>query len=530
MRSRTVREGSVGLLFLLGLGLFVGLFLWLRGVTVGKRSYKALVEFANAGGMQQGAVVRYRGVKVGKISAIRPGANGVEVEMEISPADLIIPRDVVVEANQSGLISEVSIDITPQRQLAAGVDFAKPVDRNCDRALIICDGSRLQGQIGISVDQLFRSSTRLASIYGDPRLYESFNSAAKNASVAAAGVSQLTRDLSGLTKATKQQLGNFSETADSVQRAADKLSVSTNKTVNQFGATADQIRLTAAQANRLVTNIDSLLTTNRGALVTTLNNLSQTSDQLRVAVNSLTPTINRVTKGKLVQNLETLSANAAQLSTNLRNASNTLNNPNNVLVLQQTLDSARVTFQNAQKITSDLDELTGDPKLRDNLRQLINGLSGLVSSTQQLQQQVQVAQTLDSVTAAVNKPEAETPSVGANNEVISINPAGTPVLQSETSSGLRLQSLEPPAALASDSTDLSILRSSEPRKPHLGLGAYKVLSKGKYFSDFTLPSLAPEKSSQLPDDSVKNVNKQALPLPEPTPPAAPLNEEQQNEE
>jgi len=57
-------------------------------------------------------VVRYRGVDVGTISAIRPGANGVEVDMEITPADVIIPRDVLVEANQSGLISEVSIDIT----------------------------------------------------------------------------------------------------------------------------------------------------------------------------------------------------------------------------------------------------------------------------------------------------------------------------------------------------------------------------------------------------------------------------------
>jgi len=50
-------------------------------------------------------------------------------------------------------------------------------------------------------------------------------------------------------------------------------------------------------------------------------------------------------------------------SANLRDISNALNSPTNLLVLQQTLDSARVTFQNAQKITSDLDELTGDPAL-----------------------------------------------------------------------------------------------------------------------------------------------------------------------
>uniref|UniRef100_A0ACD5H2C3 Uncharacterized protein n=1 Tax=Desertifilum tharense IPPAS B-1220 TaxID=1781255 RepID=A0ACD5H2C3_9CYAN len=56
--------------------------------------------------------------------------------------------------------------------------------------------------------------------------------------------------------------------------------------------------------------------------------------------------------------------------------SNALNSPTNIVMLQQTLDSARATFQNAQKITADLDEVTGDPAFRDNLRNLVNGLGG----------------------------------------------------------------------------------------------------------------------------------------------------------
>lgn len=420
MRSRTVREGSVGLLILLGLGLFVGLTLWLRGISVGKRSYNAVIEFANVGGMQEGAEVRYRGVTVGNISDIRPGPNGVEVEIAITPTDVIIPRDVVVEANQLGLISDVNIDITPQKPLPTGVIVAKPLDENCDPTLIICDGSRLQGQVGISTYELFRATTRFASVYSNPALYANINAAVRNSSIAAAGVAQLTRDLSGLTKSTQQQLGNFSAAANSVERAANQLSASTNRTVTQFGATAEQIRLTAAQVDRLVTNLDNLVTTNRSSLVTALNNINQASDQLRVTVNGLSPTVNRFTQGELIQNLETLSANAAQASANLRDVSNALNTPTNLLVLQQTLDSARVTFENTQKITSDLDELTGDPAFRNNLRELVNGLSGLVSSTQQLEQQVQLAQTLDSVKAAVNTPKAGNPSIGSNDQAIPI--------------------------------------------------------------------------------------------------------------
>ncbi|MCC5645246.1 MlaD family protein [Nostoc sp. CHAB 5824] len=423
--GRTFREGSVGLLLLLGIGVFGLLFLWLNRYTAAGRSYKVIVEFANAGGMQKGATVRYRGVKVGTISQVRPKANAIDVEIEIAQADLILPRNVVVEANQSGLISESIIDITPKATLPTGVVIAKPLDRNCDPSLVICNGSRLKGQIGISVDQLIRSSTELAAVYTDPKFYRNVNRVLETTTGAASSFTELSQDLQGLTKSLRQQLNTFSATANSVQRATNQLNESATQTVNKFGTTA-------TQANRLLNNLDNLLTTNRSSLVGALNNITETSNQLRVTVSSLSPSVNRLTQGELLNNLETLSANAAQASANLRDASKTLNDPNNVVLLQQTLDSARVTFENSQKITSDLDELTGDPTFRQNLRQLVNGLSGLVSSTQQMQQQVQVATTLDSVKTAVSKPKnliptpAPTPEAMSNDKslpVYVINPS-----------------------------------------------------------------------------------------------------------
>ncbi|NWF62579.1 MAG: MCE family protein [Fischerella sp.] len=416
MRSRTFREGSVGLLILLGAAVFGVIILWLNRFTAAQSSYKAVVEFANAGGMQKGSVVRYRGVKVGNISAIRPGPNNVEVEIEIANPNLVIPRDVRVEANQSGLISESIIDITPESTLPTGTAIAKPLDRDCDPSLIICDRSRLQGQIGISLDELIRSSTNLATLYTQPKVYENLNEALENASDAAAQVAVLSREITSLTRTTQRQLNNFSTAANSVADAADRVSTSTSQTVNQFSTTAKSISSTANQANQLLKNLDSLVTTNRSSLVSALNNITETSNQLRTTVAGLSPTLNRLTQGELVQNLETLSANAAQASANLRDASRALNDPNNLLVLQQTLDSARVTFENTQKITSDLDELTGDPSFRENLRQLVNGLSTLVSSTQQMQQQVEVANTLDAVKTAVRNPNAAKSKTGESQQ------------------------------------------------------------------------------------------------------------------
>ena len=45
-----------------------------------------------------------------------------------------------------------------------------------------------------------------------------------------------------------------------------------------------------------------------------------------------------------------------------------------------------------KKITSDLDELVGDPQLRKNIRRLINGLGNLVSFTNELDREIQTAQ------------------------------------------------------------------------------------------------------------------------------------------
>lgn len=402
---RTLREGSVGLLLLTGLGAFFILFMWLNRVTASRNSYKAIVEFANAGGMQKGAPVRYRGVKVGTISRIEPTANAIEVEIEIAQADLIMPRNVLVEANQSGLISESIIDITPKASLPNDIKIAKPLDKNCDRSLIVCHESRLKGQIGISLDELIRSTTELATIYNNPEFYQRVNKLLETSAEAARGVATLSRDFGTLSRSFQGQIGTFTSTANSIQNATNKLTASTTKTVDQLGVTAGQFSQTATQASKLLTELDNLVTTNRSTLVSALNNITEISNQLRTTVSSLSPAISRLSNGELIKNLEALSANAAQASANLKDATQALNDPKNSVLLQQTLDSARVTFENTQKITSDLDELTGDPQFRENLRRLVNGLSTLVSSTDQVEEQVKLAATLESMQAAANKSE-----------------------------------------------------------------------------------------------------------------------------
>jgi phospholipid/cholesterol/gamma-HCH transport system substrate-binding protein len=378
MRSRTVREGSVGLLILAGVGLFIGIAIWLQGIHFGKRSFKIFIEFSNAIGLQVGAPVRFRGVTVGKIVNVRPYPNKIEVEAEISPATMLIPKNVIAQVNQSGLISQSAIELTPLTQLPPTVKTT-PLAKDCNQGLILCDQARLSGEPGFSIDELGRATIRFANLYTDPKFFANVNDVVKNSSVAAAEIAVLSREFTTLTKSARSELKNLSASAQAITQ------------------TANQLSATAAQVN-------SLLSENRTTLVSTLDNINATSSGLRTSVGRLGTVLSKVEQGEFLQNLETLSANAAKASANLRAASDALNSPANLLVLQQTLDSARATFQNAQKITADLDELTGDPKFRSNLKNLVNGLSGLVSSTQQLQQQTQTAQILSPIAASLNRP------------------------------------------------------------------------------------------------------------------------------
>jgi len=445
MRSRTVREGSVGFLILVGIGLFGGLVLWLRGVQIGNRSYKFAVEFSSAQGMQIGTPVRYRGVAVGKITALKPGSNGVDVMLEIAPGTLVIPRDVEIAANKSGLIGESSIDITPNSILPESLLTANPMSAECPPE-IICQNSRLKGQAGVSLDELIRSTVRLANLYTDPALFNNIKSISENTANTAKGAAKLTENLSNLTLTAKSEIktlsqsvkgemgslnqsvkgelsslnqslkgevgilsqsvrgeiGSLNESAKgelsavstdirkvttTAENSTKEVTAAAITSANSVTQAANQITLTANQLN-------SLVATNRASLVSTLNNINQASQELRVTVSSLSPTINRINQGQLLNNLEALSANAAQASANLRDLSNNLNNPTSLQLLQQTLNSARATLQNVQKITSDVDEITGNPAVRNNIRRLIEGLGNLLGSTEQLRQQVKVAETL----------------------------------------------------------------------------------------------------------------------------------------
>jgi phospholipid/cholesterol/gamma-HCH transport system substrate-binding protein len=397
MGSRLLREGSVGLLLISGLLVLGAGVAWIKGFSPGSRSYTVWVDFPGTVGIQTGSTVNYRGVKVGRVMEMIPESGGVRIKISITPSDLKITADSQLTIDQVSLLGESVLNITPPRDSKTITTAAKPLDRDCDRAQILCEGSRVKGQDGVNTDSMIRAMMQLTNAYANPDFMGQITALTSNSTKAAAEISILSKEFSGLARSLRNDLSGQTGTAQNITRAVQQIGGAADSirgSAQEFGTVATQAQGTTTQATQALIQINELLAANRTTLVSTLDNLNATSGGLRDTVSKLSPTVDRLSNGQVIRNLEVLSSNAAVASNNLKDVSQALNNPANLTLLQQTLESARSTFQNVQKITADLDDLTGDPKTRANLKNMINGLGKLVATTEQLQKQAEYAQVL----------------------------------------------------------------------------------------------------------------------------------------
>lgn len=397
LRSRTIREGTLGLFILVGLLGFGGVIFWLKGGNFKNNSYQITAEFEDAGGLREGAKVRYRGIDVGKIVKIIPNSNGVDIIIDIEH-NLKIPNQVRIETNNYGLLGEPVIDIFPEKQLTTEAQSINPLSDKCKESkLILCDQEKIKGKTGV---ELVSSMTRLSELYSSPEFYGNLNAAAENTALAGKRIAALTDDLSKFSKDIKKDINKLSKTADAFTNTANVTTEQINKLGNNLSETSNQINL-------LVTNLNGVIDENKANLSQAITNVSDSSKQLSNLVGKLEFTVTEVNSTLKETDTKKIGKNLEDFSENLKQISESLNKPTNLVTLQQTLDSARVTFENTAKITSDLDELTGDPEFRNNVRKLVNGLSNLVSYSDSLEKQIELAKILEEANQIANNPSKQ---------------------------------------------------------------------------------------------------------------------------
>lgn len=109
---------KVGLLTLIALIMLFGIILRVKGRTLSSAD-RIEIQFKDVNGMRPGAGVQMMGLRVGQVEEITPVVEGensfVKVKFVITDPDVEIPKASTFTIQQSGLIGELFLEITPPK-------------------------------------------------------------------------------------------------------------------------------------------------------------------------------------------------------------------------------------------------------------------------------------------------------------------------------------------------------------------------------------------------------------------------------
>lgn len=109
---------KVGLLAFISLVLLLGVVIRVKGRTFSNAD-RVEVRFKDVNGMRPGAAVQMMGMRVGQVEEIEPVTteeeNYVKVKFVITDSDIDIPKASALSIQQSGLIGELFLEITPPK-------------------------------------------------------------------------------------------------------------------------------------------------------------------------------------------------------------------------------------------------------------------------------------------------------------------------------------------------------------------------------------------------------------------------------
>ena len=255
-------EFTVGVVVIVAFAVIVAGALWLSGAHLGKTEAVYTARFRTVSGLGVGAPVVLRGVRVGRVEAIRLTAgNWVEADMKIY-SGVTLPAKPVVIAASASLFGEWAATLLPMDQLPDDPNVRQVIAEAAAGAGSKWPGATLP-DIGQLPAQASRIATDIATVAN--RVQTAFDSEA-------------VMDL-------RRSIRDFGQVSDRLLRV-------TNEQAEMLGSVGSNLRQGSNLLARAATDLSATLgrvdsATNQGQLATILNNSAATSQDLRTASQSL---------------------------------------------------------------------------------------------------------------------------------------------------------------------------------------------------------------------------------------------------
>jgi phospholipid/cholesterol/gamma-HCH transport system substrate-binding protein len=251
-------EFAVGVVVIAALAVVVAGALWLSGAHLGKSEALYTARFRTVGGLGVGNPVVLRGVRVGRVEAIRLAPNNwVEADLKIY-AGVTPPERPAVVAASASLFGEWAATLISSDPL--------PNDPNVRQALSeaqAAGGGRWPGATLPDIGQLTAQASRIAT-----------DIATVSARVQTAFDSQAVSDL-------RRSIRDFGQIADRLARVTNEQADIIGNVGQNLSKGSNVLARAATDLQATLGRVDSA--TNQGQLGTILNNTSAASTDLRTA-------------------------------------------------------------------------------------------------------------------------------------------------------------------------------------------------------------------------------------------------------
>ncbi len=263
---RSVREALVGFSLLAAIASGLGLWFWLRGVSLRGNTWTIRASFADAAGLADRSPVTFRGVLVGSVRRVTVTDAAVVADLEITDPRLRLARPLVARVGNASLLggdAQVSLLVGGPPLPAS---LPGPRERGCNNTRMVCNGGQVKGIAAASLDTVTETVQGLLDQAEKEQLVQQMVAAT-------AAFSKTARETELLTKSGQVFLRDAQVLVTQLNRSAGKVDPILS---NLNLASAD-----AARASKHVGNLAAALDNPKTVadLQATLTNAKQLTDR-----------------------------------------------------------------------------------------------------------------------------------------------------------------------------------------------------------------------------------------------------------
>ncbi len=426
---------KVGILTIVALSIFLFTILWVKGRSFSSAE-RIVVHFKDVNGMRPGSGVQMMGLRVGQVEEIKPVIDGnssyVKLKFVITEPDIKIPPASMLTIQQSGLIGEQFLEITPPKLRSVYVPVANQQLLTSDSDVEIkLDGKYYDvGKVKKSqiltthmVPEEIRDSIKTANAYKidyyinlPGLIVPTFmrgqivtnESGAKKLRIVPLDNSPLPypHQESPYTVVEPMRIADFMDlqykAAESLTETVrvvnellnDNMIADLTESVSNFKVLTAQATTTLEKAEKLIdsskNDIDAMLwlltdaTNNFNKLATNINGIVsderfkpamfETADAIANMSKQLAPIIGAVDSKEFAEDLTSLLGNLNEISSSVNQMTRDENLKKKIT---SSIDNLNVTMC---EVTKALEVVNGSGGDKENLKQIINDTSATVSN------------------------------------------------------------------------------------------------------------------------------------------------------